>query len=59
VSGLIVWHSRDGGPWQQTTINARSLVALAVGGMEFGEIYDDGFGNRYAGDNPTTRGGAQ
>jgi hypothetical protein len=43
----IYWHSRDDGPWERITVSERSIVSWRLSILEPGEIWDDGYGNRY------------
>jgi hypothetical protein len=44
---MTYWHSRDGGPWERCTIGSRSIVGWHLSQLQAGEVYDDGYGNRY------------
>jgi hypothetical protein len=44
---VIYWRSKDGGPWEQIEVGPRSIVGWNLSQFKAGEIYDDGYGNRY------------
>jgi hypothetical protein len=44
---VTYWRSKDGGPWEQIDPVAHSIIRFEVNQIPVGDIYDDGYGNRY------------
>lgn len=44
---VIYWRSKDGGPWERCEVGRGSIVSFYLRGTDLGDIYDDGYGNRY------------
>jgi len=46
-SRIIYYRSKDNGPWEPIDVGSRSVVGWNMDQLLPGEIYDDGYGNRY------------
>lgn len=47
MSEVTFYWSKDGGSWQTCEVQPRSVVAWQLGQVGPGEVWDDGYGNRY------------
>ena len=51
-SRLTCWRSRDGGPWKEITVGARSIIGHWLIDAPVDAIYEDGYGSRYRSTSP-------